>query len=204
MSIGLIQSAAPTIEPVTLAEARVHLRIDNTSDDLLIERCITAARRFCEHWTQRQFITATWKLYLREFPSGEGEIVLPRPPIGSVTSIAYIDTNGATQTLAAGNYRVTAGRTPARIEPAYDCAWPGTRDVSEAVIVTYTAGYGATAASVPADLRAAILLMVTHLYEFRQPVIAGTITKAVELSVTSLLDTFRHGWTWDITEEDRA
>lgn len=195
---------APTIEPLTLSEATAHLRVDSDDDMLLVESLITAARIYCENKTNRQFINATYKLSLDQFPvwndcrprRGEsfaelgGVIRVPRPRLQSVTSITYVDLNGDTQTLSTSNYTVDTQSEPGRIVPAYNSFWPGTRTQVNAVVVTYVAGFGANATSVPESIKAAMKLIIGHLYENREAVNIGNVVNEVPMAVDSLLGTY--------------
>lgn len=168
----------------------------NTTDDPIVGSLVTAARQYCEEWTQRAFITQTFDLKMDEFCT---EIFLPRPPASLVTSIIYVDTAGAAQTLAADQYQLDAPAGPhasaGRIVPAYNVTYPSTRDQVNAVVVRYVAGYGAPAA-VPESIKAAIKLMLGHLYEHREAVAVGERGfSATELpvGVTSLLAPYYAG-----------
>lgn len=174
--MGLSLVTAPTVEPVTLAEARLHLKSDDsaTTDDTLITALITAARELAENETRRALITQTWKLTLDEFPA-EGLIYVPRPNLISVTSITYIDDDGVSQTLASDQYTVVTDTLPGEIHVAYDVDWPTTRAVPAAVTVNFTCGYGATAAAVPGPIKAAMLLDIGDMYVNRESAIVGTI-----------------------------
>jgi len=110
--MGLTQTVAPAIEPVTNAEARDHLRISTVDDDILIGTYITAARQYIEGRTNRQFINATWSWTLEAFPN---IFYVPRPKLSSVTSIAYLDTAGSSQTLSTDVYSVDTNTEPGRI-----------------------------------------------------------------------------------------
>lgn len=160
---------APSVEPVTLAEAKAHLCVIHADDDALIEAYIAAAREDAEHRLGRLLVTQTWELALGAFPS---VIVMP-VPVASVTSIKYIDTAGVEQTLDAATYQVDTAALPGVIAPAYGAAWPSTRDQYNAVKVRYTAGYGADGAAVPASIKAWIKLRVGALYENRESAVAG-------------------------------
>ena len=138
----------------------------NTTEDPLLSALILAAREHVEAFTRRALVTQTWDLKLDGFPS---VIRVPRPPLQSITSISYIDSNGATQTWAAANYSVDTSSQPGRIEPAYGISYPTLRGVPNAVTIRFVAGYGA-AAAVPQSVKQAILLFVAHLYENREPV----------------------------------
>jgi len=148
--LQLQQTSAPTVEPVTRAEAKNWAKIDITDDDAIVDALVTAARRKVEQLCRRQLVQATWKLSLDEFPAGDELIVLPRPPLLSVSSVKYVDTAGVTTTLAAAKYHVQGDGEPARLVPAYGEVWPETREQLGAVTVTYIAGHAAEMTAVAA------------------------------------------------------
>ncbi len=180
---GLTLSAAPASDPVSVSEAKAHLRVEHSSDDSLIGGLITAAREYVEAQYSRTLVTSTWVLTLPEFPTWE--IRLPRGPLQSVASVAYVDVAGDAQTLAASRYLVDATADPGTITPAPGYAWPGTRAQEKAVTITYLAGYG-TAAAVPERVKLAVKMLVGHWYETREAATAGALTP-VPLGVDSLL-----------------
>ena len=185
MSLKLV--TAPTEEPVSLADAKLHLRVDGTTDDTLITALIVAARKWAEEYTGRQFVTATWDWFLDGFcPS----FSVPLPPLQSVTSIKYLDTTGTEQTLASSTYRVDAVSEPGRIALDYGKSWPSTHPVINAVTVRFVAGYGA-AAAVPEPIRQAILILIGELYEQRQESIIGNIQSSVPFGVRALLTPYK-------------
>lgn len=176
----------PAEEPITLEEAKLHLRDPVDTEDPLVSALIVAARRKCESWLRRTLITTTWELSLEGFP-GCGwipgfpyagrqflerqpvgtlyGIELPNPALQSVTSITYVDTAGSTQTLATSEYQVETG-TPGRVVPVYGKAWPSTRRQPGAVKIRFVAGYG-DASAVPESIKIAMKLMISHFYENR-------------------------------------
>lgn len=132
--------AAPLAEPVHLDAARTHVRAPSgdTSQDVLLRLAIASARRHAETFCRKALVRQQRLLALDCFPA---EIEIPVGPLRAVQSIQYVDTAGVTQTLSASAYRVDRYAERARIEPAYGTVWPSTQDVSNAVLVTYTAGY---------------------------------------------------------------
>jgi uncharacterized phiE125 gp8 family phage protein len=144
------QTTPPTVEPLSLQEAKDHLRLDGDMEDTHISALIAAARGWVEGFWGRQLAAATFKLTLDAFPTDNGAITLPSPPLIAVTSIAYVDTNGTTQTLSTSDYTVDSESEPARIVPAYGEDWPDTREQVNAVAVTYRAGYAAPFTAVAA------------------------------------------------------
>jgi len=170
---ALTQTVAPTIDPVSLSDIKAHCRVDHTDDDAYLLGLITAATNACESFTGRQLIHATYTLKLDGFP---GEIELPKPPLSSVTSITYVDTAGTSQTVSADDYQVDSASVVGRVMPAYDAYWPATRDGQYNVVtVTFVAGYGATAATVPIRLRQGVKAFAATLYEHRETVVVGAI-----------------------------
>jgi uncharacterized phiE125 gp8 family phage protein len=183
MSLSLV--TPPTVEPVTLTQFKQHARIDRDDEDAVINGYLTAARRHVEAILRRQLLSATWRLTLDAFPCGP--IYLPRPPLVSVTSVKYVDSDGVTQTLATGDYQVDTYREPAQVVAAYGTAWPVARYQPNAVEVIYVAGYGTLPTDVPQPIRQAIQLLASHWYENREPVLTGTIATPLPMAVASLL-----------------
>lgn len=185
---------APTAEPVSLTEAKLHLKVEHVADDTLITSLIEAARHQIEAVTGRAIMTQTLDLRLDRFP--RGEIRLVKPPVSAIALFTYVDTDGTTRTMASADYRADLPSgplaQPGRIEPVYGGAWPSTRDVSNAVRVQLTCGYG-SAALVPAPLKAAMFLLIGHWYETREAVNvnAGVTVQVVPLAVDALLGPFR-------------
>ena len=157
---GIKLYTAPAIEPVTAAELRDYLRLDDTSQDTMLDSLIKGAREAVEKQIHRTLITTVWRLYFDEFPD---EILLIRPPIQSVDAIKYIDTDGTEQELT--SYKADIISEPARIQTAYGENWPSTRTETNAVYVEYTAGYGDTGTDVPAALLTAIKALAADIYE---------------------------------------
>jgi uncharacterized phiE125 gp8 family phage protein len=177
---SITQTTAPTEEPVTLAEMKLHLRQDFDTDDDLISGLIAACRR-----------TASWTLYLDRWPA-DRVIRPPRPPLASVTSVKYIDTDGTQQTLASDQYDVDTDLEPGRISEAYGVSWPNHRDQDQAIEIEYVAGFGA-ASAVPDIYKAAIKILAGHWYQSREAVavsIGGNIVK-LPLGLETMLWTER-------------
>lgn len=156
-----IRITPPAAEPVTLAEAKLHLRVTDAAEDALIALYITAARESCEDRLDTTLPTTSWRLTLDAFPDA---IRLVRGPLASVDAVRYIDANGALQTLAPQDYTVDTASTLGYVVPTYGKAWPATRDQVNAVEVDFTAGR----ASVPAPLKAWMLLAVGDMYANRE------------------------------------
>lgn len=150
-------------EPVSVAEAKVRLRIDGDDEDDDLALMLSAARSMCEQRTGRAVAESVYELRIDAFPAGE--IRLMWAPITAVESIAYIDADGAEQTLSPTLYALDGHSEPGWILAANGTDWPETYDAANAVTVRYTAGYGAEC---PAELKQWILLQVGHWYRNRE------------------------------------
>ena len=193
-----------TVEPVTLAQAQAQCRIVGDQDDALLTTYIAAARRYAEKQLGRAILAQTWLLSRDIFPgylhgrlSGlpctvntlwltgkfpQLSMQLPWPNLISVESVTYLDGTGARQTLDPSLYAVDSNAEPARIVPAPGTYWPATLwGRSDAVQVTYTAGYGTDPSDVPASVQLAILGLVAHWYENRESVVLTSSPNAVTI-----------------------
>jgi uncharacterized phiE125 gp8 family phage protein len=157
---------AATFEPVTVAELKTYARIDGTDYDSMLSGYISACRAALEKHTGRTFLTTSCELSLDSFPEDNGAIELPYPPVQSVTSIYYNqESDGVNTLLAASLYQTDLYSVYPRIIPAYDEDWPDTRDMLNAVRVTYVTGYGDDDSDVPAAIRECIKALATDLFE---------------------------------------
>ena len=181
----LILGTAPTSEPVTTAEAKSHLRVDVSDDDTLIDTYVAAARQALEEINGRSLFTTTWKMIVDGWPSAP-YFVLPRPPLASVTTIDYIDSDNVSTTWSSANYIVETLRTPGRVHLAEDAIWPSAslREASP-ITISYVAGWSAVA-DIPQRYKQAILLLVGHYYENRENVVSGVIPRTVPFGFESL------------------
>lgn len=186
-------TVAPAEEPITRVEAKLHLRVDGSDEDSLIDSLITAARIQCEQISRRSFVTRTLRADLWRWCD---LVWLPYPPLAGVVSIVYHDAAGNAATLDPGVYGVDTLATPGRVYLAQGQEWPAAalRDYAP-IEITYTAGYGA-AADVPETYKAAIKLYLGHLYENREAVLAGqgVSLSVLPLALDSLLLTDRGHW----------
>ena len=182
--------------PVTVSEAKEHLRIvDFTDDDTYIGVLIDAATTWCEDYCDRTFAHKHYTVAFDDFPSLR--IELPRPPVqlasvaaNATVTISYVDTSGTTQTLTwaqsgSQDFRLDRDHVPSLIYPLYLQDWPSVRLDDKSVQITYLAGYGG-AANVPTPAKHAIKMLVGHWYASREAV--GSVGQDVPLGVAALLE----------------
>lgn len=187
--MGLSLVTGPTTEPVTLAEVKAHLRVSIPDDDGLIAGYVLAARRYAEGYTRRAFNTQTWDYtidycwpWVKRDCYLTRQITLPLPPLQSVTSITYVDTDGNSQTLASDQYVVKTDDTSGVIVPAYAVTWPDIRWQLSAATVRFVAGW----TQIPDEIRTAIMLHVEILHD-RNP----NDRELLEAARDALLDPYR-------------
>lgn len=180
MKYSVKVSIQPQSEPISLEEAKSHLRVDTASDDDYIERLIKSARETVEIETGRALVTQTQIMKMDCFPSGE--IVIPNPPLQEISSIQYYDVNGVLQTLDSSSYEVDSDSEPGRVAPTLNSYWPSTAAKINSVIITFVAGYPPGSGSptdyvenVPESLKQAICLLIGHYFENREDTISGSI-----------------------------
>lgn len=206
MPIQLI--TPPAQEPVSLAEAKAHLRVDFDEDDALIASLLVAARQAAEALTHRQLVAARWRLVLDSFPGPSlmgstgvlaGQpftlpghaILIPKSPVLSIAEIRYLDMAGASQVMPAAHYTADLACEPARITPVFGQIWPIALPQIGAVAVTFDAGYGPPEA-VPEGIKSWIKLRLGSLYAHREEVAALTRGRIDPLPfIDGLLDPYR-------------
>ncbi len=176
-------STVPAAEPWTLEEAKDHLRITHSDDDAYLDALILATRNWMESRLSKALMSQTLKLRLQGWPCS-GIIHLPRPPLVSVSSVAYTDTDGTAQTWGASNYTAETYIHPGTVRPAYGISYPSLRYTPNNVTITYAAGY-ASRGLIPQTIRQAGLLVMGTLFENRETLITGTIVN--QLPVLDML-----------------
>jgi uncharacterized phiE125 gp8 family phage protein len=182
MTTSSVCIAQPAIEPISLAEAKLHLRIDDNSspstnpEDALIAMWISAARRYAELFINKALALQTWDLYLDAFPE-EDYIVIPHPPLQYLESMTYRDSAGSYQVVSfldpSGNallqtdeYAIDTSIQPGRLYLKSGMSWPAAITEAQSIVIRFVCGYG-DPGDVPSEIRAAILLKLSDLYENR-------------------------------------
>lgn len=200
--MGLKLITAPANDPVSLDEAKAHLRVDFTDDDILIEAFIEAATDYVDGpkgFLGRALIQQTWDLYLHEFPHPmfgryhgrhhfrrSSYIEVPLPPLISVGGVFYLDSSGVEQEMDDTLYRVDPSSEPGRISLAMGASWPQPQHVDSSVRIRFTAGYvdatnSPATDNVPRTIKSAILMHIGDLYANRETMVSGQRAAAVTL-----------------------
>lgn len=217
--MALRLKTGPTVEPISVDDAKKHIRLEVATDDAYVGDLIKAARLYLERATGRSLITQTWKLTLDKFPpfcdpvgvvempflrdvvwtlpyevsiAGSDVIRLPMGYVLAIASVKYVDRDGVQQTMSSTLYQVDTSAPIARLVPSFGNSWPTTQDQIAAVEIEYTAGFGATAADVPPDLVHAIRTLIAYWYDGdRSAVLEGHIAAPADHALDAVISSYR-------------
>jgi uncharacterized phiE125 gp8 family phage protein len=188
--MALIMTSSPAIEPVTLAEAKLHLRVDSATEDALISSLILTSRLHVETALDLALITQSWSYFIDRWPA-DPVITLPVRPVQSITAIRLYADDGTYETIAPARYTLDGASTPARLIRRDASTFQKPKRIANGIEIAFTAGYGNTAADVPAPIRHSILLLVAHWYEHREIVDAEPSAVRIPSLVSTLLTPYR-------------
>lgn len=185
-----VLDAAPTVDLITLEEARAHVRRDDNDDDSYIESLIAVVMSHLDGASGgilgRALLSQTWIETADGFPVGD-EFRFILAPVISVSSVKYYDADNVLQTFAAENYSVHNGREYSYLKLANTASWPSTYERDDALSITASFGYGATASEVPAVIKHAAKMLLGHWYENREAVLVGTVSSELPAGIMKLL-----------------
>lgn len=185
----LVRVTAPAALALALPAAKAQVgAVEFDDDDARISDAIAAAIAHVDgpNGLGLAMINQTWRLSLDRWPPC---IEIPLTPVSSVTSIKYRDPADVEQTLDPALYALDLDQQPVRIVPAVGVTWPTPRLRPGAIKIEFVAGYGATEADVPADLRQALKLLVSHFYANTDAV--GQKLEVLPLGVEAVFDRYR-------------
>jgi uncharacterized phiE125 gp8 family phage protein len=187
--MAMLLTGSPAVEPVTLAEAKLHLRIDGADEDVLINSLIVTSRMTIESALGLALISQTWTLVRDAWPQGS-TVKLPIRPVQSINSARVLSATGVPTNLAPADYVLEGQGTPPRFVRT-GWSWPQPGKVAGGIEISFVAGYGPNPSDVPSPIRQALLLLITHWYEHRDPIEFGTNEANIPKAVSDLLASFR-------------
>ena len=187
--MGLKLLSGPAAEPVSIDEVKAHLRVDGNNEDALIASLVLTSRLHIETALGLAMMTQQWQLVLDTWPA-DAIVKLGIAPVQAINEVRVIDKDGAAIVVPSSSYTLEVTGRPARLV-AGDHAWPSPGRKAGGVQIDFTAGFGATPEAVPAPIRQALLLLVTHWYEHRDPIEIGAPATAVPQAVSHLLHAYR-------------
>ena len=160
---------APAAALLTASEVKAQVRVDFSDDDTLLTRLIGAVTSHLDGWSGvlgRCLIRQTWR---QDFCNWGAVLRLPFPDVSAITSVTYVDANGEQQTVDSGSYQIAEDHVSSFVRFKNAFSWPSlSADVAAPVSVTFTAGYGTEASSVPDMIRHAAIMLVAAWYEDRE------------------------------------
>lgn len=187
---GLVQRQPPAVEPLSLAEARLHLRLDDTAEDLLVSALIVAARQFAESHLGRALVTQGFRLWLDEWPAGRRALELPRPPLAAIEAVTVFDEDGVASLVDPATYLADVVATPGRLVLRAGVSPPFGARAANAIAIDYSAGFGPLAEDVPEPIRRGMALLLGHLFESREAG-GGGGARSLPLGVEALWAPYR-------------
>lgn len=187
--MSLIQTAAPAVEPISLAEVKAQLRVDGTAEDAFIASLIVTSRLQIEAALGLALIAQEWRWTLDDWPR-ETSMSMPLRPISAIQSVEVKRVAGLTETISSSLYHLDGSANPARLVLAAT-ALPKPGVPAEGIAIRFTAGFGSTPGDTPAPIRHALMLLVAHWFENRDPVATGAGAMAIPETVASLLAPYR-------------
>lgn len=187
--MGYKIKTAATTYPITLEELKQHLRLPNAyvAEDAFLNFAIKVATAFAEKQTNRQLMSATWFLFLDEFPSGRNTILLNRTPIQTISSITYTDTAGESQTIDPDQYVLNNSEEPAILQPISGTTWPTAINQVASVCIEFVSGY-TEAAKVPENTRMGMFLIAADLWANRETIVIGRSVNQIPRTAEHLFD----------------
>lgn len=193
---NLLPIVGPTSEPIALETARLQVRKDDIGtgiEDDLIRWWITSARESAEQFLGMILTDAVYEYRIAELP-GCGVIWLPVAPVGVVSGITYVDTNGAGQTLDPALYTFDNNLRAPAIRRVYGATWPSSRCDANSVVITFQGYYTASVSpplTVPQPIISAMLLMIHDLYRNRGETVLGRTVAVIPMGAQSLMQPYR-------------
>lgn len=188
--MAAVLNSAPAVEPVSLSEAKAHLRVDGGDEDDLISSLITAARVHTEVQTGQSLIEQTWSVFQDSWPDGP-VMALPLAPVISVAAVRVYGEDDIPSAIDPSHYYVDTASRPARLVLRSGRTWPRPGRAANGAEVEIIAGYGAGPADVPEPLKQAILQLVAYWFENREPIAVANSAMAVPQMVAALLAPYR-------------
>ncbi len=187
-TMALVLTSGPALEPISVADAKVHLRLDGSAEDALIASLILTSRLHLESALSIALITQSWTLSLDAWP--EASVMFPIRPVLAITSARVLSATNVATTIAASDYLLDgSGLKPRLVRTG--SAWPLPGKAANGVEIAFTAGFGPAATDVPSPIRQALLMLVAHWYEHRDPIEIGSSSSNIPKAVSDLMMPYR-------------
>ncbi len=186
----LVLTSPAALEPVSIAEAKDHLRVDHSDEDAYISSLILTSRLHIEAALSLVLIHQSWTWTFDAWPKRSQSVTLPLRPVSAITGISILASDGAPTAMPASDYELDGNHVPPRLLRTTS-QWPKPGKVHAGIEISFVAGFGPTADDVPQPVRHALLLLVAHWYEHRDPIEIGSDKTSVPEAVSTLLKPYR-------------
>lgn len=182
--------AGPIVEPITTQEAKTHLNIKSSTHDTYIDSLRVTARKQIERYLNRALITQSWKVY---YDCWHYQLLIPFGSLSEVTTVKYYNIGGTLTTLTEADYYwVVTTTDPGRIVRKYDATYPELQyGRPDAIEIAFTAGYGATSAAIPDEIKHAMKLLIGDMFEHRGQVVIGDRVSKIPSYITDLIHSYK-------------
>ena len=215
--MATVQTSAPAVEPITLADVKAHLRIDTGDEDALLQSLILTSRLHIEVALGLALIQQTWSCFFDRWPAlqdargaplqpagvvftvadprarldaASDAVMLPIHPIQSVDAIRVYAEDGTFAALPLDGFSIDRASNPARVVRQFSTATPTPGRRVNGIELSVTAGFGPNPSDVPASIRLALLMLVAHWYEHRDPGEIGSAAAKVPQLISALLSPY--------------
>lgn len=188
--MALVLTSPPALEPVSIAEAKDHLKVGHSDEDALISSLILTSRLHIEAALSLALIEQSWTWTLDRWPEGRANLTLPLRPVSAINSISVLDSDGVPTVVSQDDYALDGDAVPPRLVRVVN-QWPKPGQSQSGIEIAFTAGFGSAADDVPQPVRHAHLLLVAHWYEHRDPIEIGSDQTTIPNAVSILLKPYR-------------
>lgn len=184
--MALLMTSGPAVEPVTLAEAKAHLRVDGDAEDVLITSLVMTSRLQIEAALSMALVTQTWSYFVDRLPP-DGIIRLPLRPVQSLDAVRVHHDDGGITSLPTATYALDGLSNPPRLIRHDVTSHTAVPRLANAYEFALTLGFGPSPDDVPAPIRQALLQLVAHWFEHRDPSEIGKDAARIPAAVSQLL-----------------
>jgi uncharacterized phiE125 gp8 family phage protein len=186
--MALVYRSGPTVEPLSLSEAKAHLRLETDADDALVSSLVITSRLHIEAALGIALTSQQWTLVLDAWPA-RGAVAIPMRPVTEVSEVRLRAADGTPAVLDPASYVLEGAGLPPRLV-ASNGPLPRPGRAVGGIEIDFTAGFGADPDDVPEPIRQALKLLVAHWYEHREPIEIGSAATAIPAAVSDLLSPY--------------
>lgn len=172
-----------SLTPVTLTEAKDHLKVTGTDSDTLIQTYLNAAIKRVEDYRQSPVMDSEWELYAKDWAISFN---LQKHPVSAVNSVKYYDDDNVLTTVQSSNYRLQDFRVPCRLEFDSNFDEPSVYDREYPIVINFNAGFSYAASAHYALIKQVIFLELGTYHEIRQSEMAGIGLSSVQMKAASM------------------